>query len=159
MKPTPCIVGQEARGSIRLASLGIISFLLLFHFYFLSIILIYSFKLQKLNHHRTQPQVIRKQVLCSAHGKELDLVCTDDSHAPRMVCISCVVTIHRSHSCVTTAEYFAEKQEEMHALLARAQVYGARVEKGVEVVEKERGSIASNRDTVAGQINFFFNRV
>ena len=38
----------------------------------------------------TQQQVVRKQVLCAVHGKELDLVCTHDSHPPQMVCISCV---------------------------------------------------------------------
>ena len=64
----------------------------------------------------------RRHILCSTHSKELDLICTHESHPPRVVCISCMVTSHQSHPCVTVTDYFVGKQAEVQEMLVRAKV-------------------------------------
>ena len=101
----------------------------------------------------------RRHILCSTHSKELDLICTHESHPPRVVCISCMVTSHQSHPCVTVIDYFAGKQAEVQEMLARAKVAEAKLSEGAAAVTKEKLSMAANKDTVMSSINSYFVKV
>ena len=110
-------------------------------------------------HDRTELRVSRHQVLCNTHGKELDLVCAHDSHPPRMVCVSCIVTSHQTHRCVTVTDYFAGKKAEMQALLVRGKASEARMSKGAAAVAEEKLSLVGNKDAVMSAINSYFVKV
>ena len=109
----------------------------------------------------TSPPVVRKQVTCTVHGKETNLVCTHPSHSPspQMICISCVVTSHQSHPCMTAADFFVGRQAETQALLKHARVAEERLARVAEVVWKEHASVAQNRDSVRTSIYGYFTKV
>eukprot|EP00026_Physarum_polycephalum_P005387 Phypoly_transcript_05421.p1 GENE.Phypoly_transcript_05421~~Phypoly_transcript_05421.p1 ORF type:complete len:564 (+),score=63.52 Phypoly_transcript_05421:246-1937(+) len=105
-------------------------------------------------------QIIRKQPLCRAHGKELDLVCTHSSHSPNtMVCILCIVTTHQSHSCVTVEDYFNQKQGDVHEILVRAKEVETKLALGVAAAEARHASAAQNQESIAASINAYFTKI
>jgi hypothetical protein len=106
-----------------------------------------------------EPLIVHKPIMCSAHNKELDLVCEHTSHPPRAVCISCFITSHQGHPCVTAAEYLLGKQTEVRTLLARAKASEVNLVQGAENLSKEVISVAQNRDTVNLSIKTYFDTI
>jgi hypothetical protein len=65
---------------------------------------------------------LRKPVRCSTHGNDLELVCAHESHAPRMVCNTCVAQTHAGHTCKSVADYFGEKCKLAQEFVAQVQL-------------------------------------